>query len=96
VVGGASIGSRAGVTVFAGTLTAAGAVVTVVAVDSTAGAIVVVVVEAVVVAATADSASTSTAGMGAVFAADPEGSSDPQDAATPARPTSMAITRNRT
>ena len=95
MVGGASIGSRAGVTVFAGTLTAAGAVVTVVAVDSTAGAI-VVVVDGAVVAATADSASTSTAGMGAVFAADPEGSSDPQDAATPARPTSMAITRNRT
>ena len=88
-VGGAgSPDGRAGATVVA-----AGAVVAVVAVDTAAGTVVVDVEP--VVDARASSWDAADAAAAPLAEPDTDGSSEPQAAATPARPTSMAITRNR-
>ena len=85
VVGAGSPDGRAGATVVA-----AGAVV---AVDAAAGTVVVDVEP--VVDARASSWDAADAAAAPLAEPDTDGSSEPQAAATPARPTSMAITRNR-
>jgi type IV secretion system protein TrbL len=86
VVGAGSPGGRAGATVVA-----AGAVV---AVETAAGTVVVDVEP--VVDARASSCWAADAAAAPLAEPDTDGSSEPQAAATPARPTRMAIARNRT